>query len=112
MFRRIAVLASATAGVVAVGCRPPLVAFNIDLSTPDVAVASAIARTIRASSGGLPCVKALGVMLEPRHLGGQAFVEKACALVLRRNDRCAGPVDVAAQLPGAHRKEDAFFPSG
>jgi glutamate formiminotransferase / 5-formyltetrahydrofolate cyclo-ligase len=57
-----------TAGVVAVGCRMPLVAFNIDLSTPDVAVASLIAKRIRTSSGGFPCVKALGVMLEPRHL--------------------------------------------
>lgn len=57
-----------TAGVVAVGCRAPLIAFNVNLSTPDVAVASRIAKAVRASSGGLPCVKALGVRLEERDL--------------------------------------------
>ena len=57
-----------TAGVVAVGARAPLIAFNINLSTPDVAVASAIAKIIRESSGGLACVKALGVLLEGRNL--------------------------------------------
>jgi len=57
-----------TAGVVAVGARAPLIAFNINLSTPDVAVASAIARIIRESGGGLSCVKALGVLLEGRNL--------------------------------------------
>ena len=55
-----------TAGVVAVGCRMPLVAFNINLSTGDVAIAKKIAKIIRASSGGLACVKALGVLLESR----------------------------------------------
>jgi len=57
-----------TAGVVAVGCRMPLVAFNINLSTPDLEVASAIAKIIRRSSGGFDCVKALGVMLEDRNI--------------------------------------------
>ncbi len=57
-----------TAGVVAIGCRMPLVAFNINLSTSDVSIASAIAKIIRRSSGGLDCVKALGVMLEERNL--------------------------------------------
>lgn len=57
-----------TAGVVAVGCRMPLIAFNINLSTSDVSIASKIAKIIRRSSGGLDCVKALGVMLEDRNL--------------------------------------------
>ncbi len=56
-----------TAGVVAVGARMPLVAFNINLSTSDVQIASKIAKIIRRSSGGLDCVKALGVMLEERN---------------------------------------------
>lgn len=56
-----------TAGVVAVGARMPLVAFNINLSTPDVEIASKIAKIIRRSSGGFDCVKALGVMLEERN---------------------------------------------
>lgn len=57
-----------TAGTVAVGCRMPLVAYNINLSTPDITIASAIAKIIRQSSGGLACVKALGVMLEDRNI--------------------------------------------
>ena len=57
-----------TAGVVAVGARMPLVAFNINLSTSDVEIASKIAKMIRRISGGFDCVKALGVMLEERNL--------------------------------------------
>jgi glutamate formiminotransferase/formiminotetrahydrofolate cyclodeaminase len=49
-----------TAGATAIGARPFLVAFNIYLDTPDVAVAKAIAKKIRASSGGLPAVQASG----------------------------------------------------
>jgi glutamate formiminotransferase len=55
-----------TAGATAVGARPPLVAYNINLGTADVAVAKSIARSIRGSSGGYPSIKALGVMLEDR----------------------------------------------
>ena len=57
-----------TAGTVAVGCRMPLVAYNINLNTPDITIANAIAKIIRQSSGGLSCVKALGVMLEDRNI--------------------------------------------
>lgn len=57
-----------TAGVVAVGARMPLVAFNINLSTSDLNVANAISKVIRRSSGGFDCVKALGVMLEDRNI--------------------------------------------
>lgn len=51
------------AGAVAVGARGPLIAFNVVLGTADLAVARAIAREVRASSGGLPGVQALGVPL-------------------------------------------------
>ncbi|NCB04289.1 MAG: glutamate formimidoyltransferase, partial [Clostridia bacterium] len=57
-----------TAGVVAVGARMPLVAYNINLSTSDIEIASKIAKIIRRSSGGFDCVKALGVMLEDRNI--------------------------------------------
>lgn len=57
-----------TAGVVAVGARMPLIAFNINLSTSDVEIASKIAKILRRSSGGFDCVKALGVMLEDRNV--------------------------------------------
>lgn len=57
-----------TAGVVAVGARPPLIAFNINLSTKDITVANNIAKIIRRSSGGLEAVKSIGVMLEERNI--------------------------------------------
>jgi glutamate formiminotransferase len=52
-----------TAGAMAVGARGPLVAWNLVLDRPDLALARRIARTIRTSNGGLPCVKALGLPL-------------------------------------------------
>lgn len=55
-----------SAGCTAVGARPFLIAFNVDLKTPDIEVAKAIARVVRESSGGLPCVKALGLFLADR----------------------------------------------
>jgi glutamate formiminotransferase len=57
-----------SAGAVAVGARKFLIAYNINLDTPDVSVAKKIARTIRASNGGLPHVKAIGVELEDRKI--------------------------------------------
>lgn len=50
-----------TGGAAAVGARRPLVAFNVNLDTGDLDVARRIARTIRASNGGLEAVKAIGV---------------------------------------------------
>jgi glutamate formiminotransferase len=57
-----------TAGATVVGARKFLIAYNINLNTPEVALAKAIAKKIRASSGGFPCVKAMGVELKSRHL--------------------------------------------
>lgn len=57
-----------TAGVTAVGCRPFLVAFNVNLDTSDVAIASKIAKKVRFLGGGLRFVKALGIMLEERNI--------------------------------------------
>ncbi len=57
-----------TAGAIAVGARPILIAFNINLRTADVSVARNIARVVRARSGGLPFVKALGFELSSRGL--------------------------------------------
>jgi glutamate formiminotransferase len=50
-------------GAVVLGARSPLVAFNVVLDTDDVAIAAAVARTVRESSGGLPGVQALGLAL-------------------------------------------------
>jgi glutamate formiminotransferase len=52
-----------SAGATAVGARRFLVAFNVNLATRDLSVAKAIAKAVRASSGGLPDVKAVGVDL-------------------------------------------------
>lgn len=52
-----------TAGALVTGARPPLIAFNIELDTTDVALAKRIAKEIRESSGGLPAVQALGFAL-------------------------------------------------
>jgi glutamate formiminotransferase len=57
-----------SAGAVAIGARKFLIAYNINLDTPDVSVAKKIARTIRASNGGLPHVKAIGIELKERNL--------------------------------------------
>jgi glutamate formiminotransferase len=53
-----------TAGAVAIGARPPLIAFNVYLNTADVAPARAIAGAVRHSSGGLRFVKALGLLVD------------------------------------------------
>jgi glutamate formiminotransferase len=50
-----------TAGATAIGARPFLVAYNVNLATSDLPLAKQIARTIRESSGGLPAVQALGM---------------------------------------------------
>ena len=57
-----------TAGVTAVGARPPLVAFNINLDTDNLNIANAIAKTIRGSSGGYKYCKGIGIMLEDRKI--------------------------------------------
>ena len=57
-----------SAGATAVGARIPLIAYNVNLKTTDLQVAKEIAKTIRASSGGLPNVKALGFELADRGL--------------------------------------------
>ncbi len=55
-----------TAGATAVGARPVLIAWNVNLKTKDVAVAKRIAKEIRESDGGLPAVQAKGFALEDK----------------------------------------------
>ncbi|HLK51406.1 MAG TPA: glutamate formimidoyltransferase [Bryobacteraceae bacterium] len=57
-----------SAGAVVIGARKFLIAFNVNLATSDVGIARRIARTVRASSGGLPAVKAIGLLLASRNL--------------------------------------------
>lgn len=57
-----------TAGVTAIGARMPLVAYNVNLDTPNLEIATKIAHKIRHLSGGFRFVKAMGVMLEDRNI--------------------------------------------
>jgi glutamate formiminotransferase len=57
-----------TAGITAVGARPPLIAYNVNLGTSDIEVANKIARAVRHQTGGLRYVKALGFELKDRSI--------------------------------------------
>ncbi|MGA8579846.1 MAG: glutamate formimidoyltransferase, partial [Bryobacteraceae bacterium] len=57
-----------TAGAVVLGARKFLIAYNVNLGTPEVDIAKRIAKTIRFSSGGFRFVKSMGVMLGSRNL--------------------------------------------
>lgn len=54
------------AGATAVGARPFLIAWNIDLETTDLEVARRVARRVRESGGGLPKVQANGFWIAER----------------------------------------------
>ncbi len=106
-----------TAGAVLVAARPPLIAFNVELSAPaTLAQARAIAARIRESSpGGLPGVRALGLWLEHRGVAQvstnlEAYREAGPADVLAAIARDADPAE--AELVGlAPRAAFADFPS-
>jgi glutamate formiminotransferase len=57
-----------TAGATAVGARPVLVAYNVELAGADLELARRIAAAVRERDGGLPAVRAMGVPLEERGL--------------------------------------------
>lgn len=57
-----------TAGITAIGARPPLVAFNVNLNTSDLDIAKAIAKTVRGSDGGYRYCKAIGVKLSDKDI--------------------------------------------
>lgn len=57
-----------TAGAIAIGARRPLIAYNINLDTPDIQIASNIAKTIRYSSGGYRFIKAGPVEIPERNI--------------------------------------------
>lgn len=52
-----------TAGAAIIGARNFLIAWNVNLQSDNLDIAKQIAKTIRFSSGGYPCVKALGLPL-------------------------------------------------
>lgn len=54
-----------SAGAIAIGARPFLLAFNVELDSPDLALARSIARLLRERNGGLRTLRALGIRLAP-----------------------------------------------
>jgi glutamate formiminotransferase/glutamate formiminotransferase/formiminotetrahydrofolate cyclodeaminase len=52
-----------TAGATLVTARPPLIAFNVELDSGDAELARAVAAELRESGGGLPGVRAIGLLL-------------------------------------------------
>lgn len=55
-----------SAGVVLAAARPPLIAFNVDLTRADLELAQRIASGLRESGGGLAGVRAIGLYLDAR----------------------------------------------
>jgi len=112
-----------TAGAIAVGARPFLIAFNVTLQTNDLGIARRIARAVRERDGGLPFVKALGFELESRGLVQvsmnlidyeQTTIAEAFAAVQREADR-HGVVVAGAEIVGlvpraALDRKAAYFP--
>ena len=64
-----------SAGATVIGARPPLIAYNVYLTTNDVAIAKAIAKAIRHSSGGMRYVQAMGVLVEGRAQVSMNFLD-------------------------------------
>jgi glutamate formiminotransferase len=109
-----------TAGAIAVGARPFLIAFNVNLRTSDIAVARRIARAVRERNGGLPFVKALGFELQSRGVVQvsmnltdyeQTSIARAFTAVQREAERQGVAID-GAEIVGLSRDSGAGKPSG
>ena len=111
-----------TAGASIVGARPILIAFNVNLATPDAEIAQAVARRIRESSGGFPYVKAMGRYLTSRgcaqvsmNLTDYAKIPfKDLYAAIDQTARALGTEILASQLVGfipqrAHEMAPEFF---
>ena len=72
------------AGATLVTARPPLVAFNIELDTPNPEIARAVAEELRESGGGLPGVRALGLPREGERAQVSINIHDATAVPLAK----------------------------
>jgi len=97
-----------SAGVTVVGARKFLIAYNVNLNTPDVGIANKIAKAIRFSSGGLRYVKSMGVELKARNLAQvsinltdyeQTPMHRVYAIVKREAERY-GAMPVGSEIVG------------
>ncbi|MGZ8842931.1 MAG: glutamate formimidoyltransferase [Pyrinomonadaceae bacterium] len=112
-----------SAGAIAVGARPFLIAFNVNLRTNDLSIARRIARIVRERDGGLPFVKALGFELKSRGLVQvslnlidyeQTAIERAFEAVREaaasENTEIAGTEIVGLVPRAALNRNAAYFP--
>jgi glutamate formiminotransferase len=102
-----------SAGVSVIGARLVLIAFNVQLATHDMAIASRIARAVRASSGGLPFVRALPINLRRRGIAQvsmnlldyrQTSLERVFSAVQQEAARCGVQVlssEIVGLVPAA-----------
>ncbi|MBK8294590.1 MAG: glutamate formiminotransferase [Solirubrobacterales bacterium] len=96
-----------TAGAWLVTARPPLAAFNIELDTNDVKIAKEVAAAVRESGGGLPGVRAIGLLLSTGRVQVSMNIHDPVNLPLARvaeavRDQAAlrGAVPIEAELIG------------
>ncbi len=96
-----------TAGATLVTARPPLAAFNVELDSGDVEVARAVAAGLRESGGGLPGVRAIGLLLSSGRAQVSTNVHDPFAVplgeVVERVRELAAPLDarpLEAELVG------------
>ena len=92
-----------TAGAMVIGARPPLIAFNVNLRSTDLALARSIAKDIRQSNGGLPHLKAIGVELASRQL---------VQVAMNLTDYVITPIHVAFEAVRARAAEQGVAVAG
>ena len=96
-----------TGSVIGIAARPPLIAYNINLGTDNLEIASEISKVIRQSGGGLDCVKAIGVMLEERNVAQVSVnmnliaLDSAFTLAAKRGGRRAPSCLPTSTRPGS-----------
>jgi glutamate formiminotransferase/formiminotetrahydrofolate cyclodeaminase len=92
-----------TAGAMVIGARSPLIAFNVNLRSTDLALARSIAKEIRQSNGGLPHLKAIGVALASRQL---------VQVAMNLTDFIITPIHVAFEAVRARAAEQGVAVAG
>jgi glutamate formiminotransferase/formiminotetrahydrofolate cyclodeaminase len=92
-----------TAGALVIGARPPLIAFNVNLRSTDLALARSIAKDIRQSNGGLPHLKAIGVELASRQM---------VQVAMNLTDYIITPLHVAFEAVRARAAEQGIAVAG
>lgn len=110
-----------TAGACVVGARKFLIAYNINLKTDDVEIADRIAKSIRASGGGLPFLKAIGIDLHSRGIAQvsmnlidfeQTSLKQAFEAVKQEAEKCGVEIlnsEIVGLIPRAALDETAEY---